>query len=223
MSERILFIVTSHNKLGDTHRLTGLYLPELAHPCEIFNQMGYRVAVASPAGGDAPIDPQSFSDELAEYVSLTEGTIPLEQIDPNDYDVFFVVGGHGTVWDLPDNPELQRILPEAYARGKVIAAVCHGPASLVNLKTQSGEYLLDGKEVTGFTNAEEEAVKLTSVMPFLLEDALKRAGGKYTSKPNWQVNAVADERLVTGQNPASAKQVAREVVQILGTRLAAVA
>lgn len=223
MSERILFIVTSHAKLGNTNQLTGLYLPELLHPFEIFNQMGYQIAVASPSGGNAPIDPKSLSDELAEYVSLTQGTIPLEQIDPNDYDVFFVVGGHGTVWDLPNSAELQRILPAAYASGKIIAAVCHGPASLVNLKTEFGEYLLQGKQVTGFTNEEEAAVKLTSVVPFLLEDALKRAGGKYSGKPNWQVNVVVDERLITGQNPASASKVAEEIVKILSMQLATVA
>ncbi len=175
MSKRILFIVTSHSQLGSTGQLTGLYLPELAHPCEVFQQQDYQISIASPVGGDAPIDPKSLSDELADYVPLTQGTLPLSQINAADYDVFFIVGGQGTVWDLPDNSELQRILPAAYAQGKVIAAVCHGPAALVNLKTASGEYLIQGKQVTGFTNAEEAAVKLTNVVPFLLEDALKRA------------------------------------------------
>jgi putative intracellular protease/amidase len=215
MSNRVLFIVTSHARLGSTNQLTGLYLPELAHPCEVFYQLGYQISVASPDGGDAPIDPKSLSDDLAEYVSLTQGTLPLRQIDPANYDVFFVVGGHGTVWDLPNNAELQRILPTAYAQGKVIAAVCHGPAAFVNLKTDRGEYLLQGKRVTGFTNAEEEAVKLTNVVPFLLEDALKRAGGNYVGKPNWQANVVVDERLVTGQNPASAREVAEAIVKVL--------
>jgi putative intracellular protease/amidase len=222
MSQRILFIVTSHAHLGSTGQLTGLYLSELAHPCEVFNQMEYQITVASPTGENAPIDPKSLSDELAEFVPLTQGTLPLEQINPADYDVFFVVGGHGTVWDLPNNPELQRILPTAYAQGKVIAAVCHGPAALVNLKTDSGEYLIKGKQVTGFTNEEEAAVKLTDVVPFLLEDALKRAGGKYIGKPNWQTNVVVDERFVTGQNPASARGVAEAIVQALSTLVVAV-
>jgi putative intracellular protease/amidase len=222
MSQRILFIVTSHAHLGSTGQLTGLYLSELAHPCEVFNQMEYQITVASPTGENAPIDPKSLSDELAEFVPLTQGTLPLEQINPADYDVFFVVGGHGTVWDLPSNPELQRILPTAYAQGKVIAAVCHGPAALVNLKTDSGEYLIKGKQVTGFTNEEEAAVKLTDVVPFLLEDALKRAGGKYIGKPNWQTNVVVDERFVTGQNPASARGVAEAIVQALSTLVVAV-
>lgn len=222
MSQHILFIVTSHAHLGSTGQMTGLYLSELAHPCEVFNQMEYQITVASPTGENAPIDPKSLSDELAEFVPLTQGTLSLEQINPADYDVFFVVGGHGTVWDLPNNPELQRILPTAYAQGKVIAAVCHGPVALVNLKTDSGEYLIKGKQVTGFTNEEEAAVKLTDVVPFLLEDALKRAGGKYIGKPNWQTNVVVDERFVTGQNPASARGVAEAIVQVLSTLVVAV-
>ena len=223
MSQRILFIVTSHAQLGLTGQLTGLYLTELAHPYEVFQQLDYQITVASPSGGDAPIDPKSLSDELAEYMPLTQGTLPLAQIMPTDYDVFFVVGGHGTVWDLPNNAELQRLLPDAYAQGKIIAAVCHGPAALVNLKTNRGEYLIQDKQVTGFTNEEEAAVKLTDVVPFLLEDALKQAGGKYLSKPNWQTNVVVDERLVTGQNPASAREVAEAIAQILSATLASVA
>ena len=223
MSKRVLFIVTSHAQLGSTNQLTGLYLPELAHPCETFYPLGYQIAVASPLGGDAPIDPKSMSDELAEYVPLTQGTLPLAQINVADYDVFFIVGGHGTVWDLPDNAELQRILPAAYAQGKVVAAVCHGPAALVNLKTERGEYLIHGKQVTGFTNAEEAAVKLTDVVPFLLEDALRRAGGNYVGKPNWQANVVVDDQLVTGQNPASAREVAAAIVKILSAQMASVA
>jgi putative intracellular protease/amidase len=222
MSQRILFIVTSHAQLGSTEQLTGLYLSELARPHEVFSQLGYQIAVASPSGGDAPIDPKSLSDELSDYISLTQGTLPLAQIMPSDYDVFFIVGGHGTVWDLPNNAELQRILPDAYAQGKVIAAVCHGPAALVNLKTNRGEYLIHNKQVTGFTNEEEAAVKLTNVVPFLLEDALKQVGGKYISKPNWQTNVVVDEQLITGQNPASARAVAEAVIRILSATLTSV-
>lgn len=222
MSQRILFIVTSHAQLGSTEQMTGLYLSELARPCEVFSQLGYQIAVASPSGGDAPIDPKSLSDELSEYIPLSQGTLPLSQIMPSDYDVFFIVGGHGTVWDLPNNAELQRILPDAYAQGKVIAAVCHGPAALVNLKTNRGEYLIQNKRVTGFTNEEEAAVKLTNVVPFLLEDALKQAGGKYISKPNWQTNVVVDDQLITGQNPASARAVAEAVIRLLSATLASV-
>jgi putative intracellular protease/amidase len=222
MSQRILFIVTSHAQLGSTEQLTGLYLSELARPYQVFSQLCYQIAVASPSGGDAPIDPKSLSDELSEYIPLTQGTLALAQIMPSDYDAFFIVGGHGTVWDLPNSAELQRILPDAYAQGKVIAAVCHGPAALVNLKTNRGEYLIQNKQVTGFTNEEEAAVKLTNVVPFLLEDALKQAGGKYISKPNWQTNVVVDEQLITGQNPASARAVAEAVIRILSATLTSV-
>ncbi|MBD2520659.1 type 1 glutamine amidotransferase domain-containing protein [Nostoc sp. FACHB-973] len=221
MTKQVLFIVTSHAQLGSTGQLTGLYLPELAHPQKVFSQNGYQTTVASPIGGDAPIDPKSLSDELAEFVPLTKGTLPLADIDPANYDVFFVVGGHGTVWDLPNNPDLQRILPTAYAQGKVVAAVCHGPAALVNLKNDNGEYFLQGKQVTGFTNQEEAAVKLTDIVPFLLEDALKQAGGNHSGKPNWQSNVVVDQRLVTGQNPASATALAEAVIQVLSQEFAA--
>jgi putative intracellular protease/amidase len=221
MSKRILFIVTSHSQMGSTGQLTGLYLPELSHPYEVFKGLGYEMTVASPLGGDAPVDPKSLSDELSEFLPLTKGTLSLQGIQPGDYDIFFIVGGHGTVWDLPNNTDLQRILPTAYAQGKIVAAVCHGPAALVNLKKDDGEYLIQGKKVTGFTNSEEEAVKLTDVVPFLLEEALKKAGGNYSGKANWQSNVVVDGHLVTGQNPASARGVAEAILQILSPELIA--
>jgi putative intracellular protease/amidase len=208
-------IVTSNARMGATDQATGLYLPELAHPYEVLESAGYAIDVASPEGGEAPIDPKSLSPELSRFVPLTKNTLPLEQVDPANYDAFMVVGGHGTMWDLPNDQHLQRLLPEAYASGKVIAAVCHGPAALTRLKKKDGSPLLEGRHVTGFTNDEEAAVGLTTVMPFLLEDALKSAGGKYIKAPNWQANVVVDQNIVTGQNPASARGVGEAIARLI--------
>lgn len=206
MNKRVVLIVTSHSKLGNTGMTTGVYLPEFAHPYEIFEQAGFEISVASPLGGSAPIDPKSLSNELSRFFGLVKATLPLSEVAPKDYDAFFIVGGHGTVWDLPNNAQLQRILPQAYVQGKVVAAVCHGPAALINLKDANDQFLIKGKKVTGFTNQEEAAVNLTEIVPFLLEDSLKQSGGKFIGKPNWQENVVVDERLITGQNPTSARE-----------------
>jgi putative intracellular protease/amidase len=215
MSKHVLLIVTSHAQLGETGRQTGLYLSEFAHPYAIFSQAGFEITVASPQGGDAPIDPKSLSTELQSYVPYTRNTVPLHQISTDHFDAFFVVGGHGTMWDLPENADLQRIMPLAHSQGKAIAAVCHGPAALVRLKNSDGRSLIQGKRVAGFSNDEEHAAQLSQVMPFLLEDELKRAGGLYQKAPNWQVNVVRDGHLVTGQNPASASGVAEVIVEIV--------
>lgn len=215
MAKRILMIVTSNDRMGDAGPRTGLYLPELAHPYEVLTQAGCLVDVASPHGGAAPIDPKSLSDDLLSYVPLTENTLRLADVDPATYDAYLVVGGHGGMWDLPDNAQLQRLLPLAYQAGKVIAAVCHGPAALTLLKKQNGTPLIEGTRVTGFTNDEEEAAGLTKTMPFLLEDALKRAGAKYLKAANWQAHVVVDGTIVTGQNPASARGVGEAIARLI--------
>ena len=135
---RVLLIVTGHGELGSTGRRTGLHLEELALPCEEFRRAGYHTDVASPNGGDAPIDPRSLCDDLTPYEALTRGTLPLYGIAPEDYEAYFIVGGHGAMWDLPDDPGLNRLLPAAYRLNKVIAAVCHGPAALVHLREEDG-------------------------------------------------------------------------------------
>lgn len=215
MTKKILIIVTSHASLGDTGKATGLYLPELAHPYEVFVAAGCQVTVASPLGGEAPVAPESISEELKPYLELVENTTVLDQISPGDYDAYFVVGGHGTMWDLPHNNELQRILAEAYTQGRILAAVCHGPAALVGLKDVSGQALVKNKKVTSFTNDEEDASGFAQVMPFLLEDALLRAGAQFIKADNWQANVVIDGKLVTGQNPASARGVGVAVISLL--------
>jgi len=215
MKQKILMIVTSHNILGNTGKPTGFYLSELAHPYEALVDAGCEITVASPKGGDAPIDPTSITPELEKFTPLAKNTRALHTIKPEDYDAYLVVGGHGTMWDLASNVELNRILPVAFLQGKVVAAVCHGPVALTHLKNPDGTFMIRNKEVTGFTNEEEYAAGLTKVMPFLLEDELIKAGATYLKKPNWTANVVVDGTLVTGQNPASAKGVGEAIVNLL--------
>jgi putative intracellular protease/amidase len=215
MTQSVLMIVTSHNALGKTGKPTGLYLSELAHPYEVLVAAGLNIVVASPKGGDAPIDPNSLSPELEKFAPLASGTKALHSVRVEDYDAYLVVGGHGTMWDLAFNTDLERILPAALAQGKVVAAVCHGPVALSHLKNPDGTFVLRHKKVTGFTNDEESAAGLTEAMPFLLEDELIKAGAYYEKKPNWSAHVVVDDNLVTGQNPASAKGVGEAMVNLL--------
>lgn len=214
---KILLIVTSHRDLGNTGQSTGSYLPELAYSYQAFTRAGYSVQVASPLGGEAPIDPKSISEELALYRRHVQQTAALQDIDPNEYDAFFVVGGHGVMWDLPNNPDVERILVSGFEQGKILAAVCHGPAALVNLHLSNDRSLLQGRQITGFSNNEEATIGLTDVVPFLLEDALKQAGAYYISSPNWQSHVVVDGQLITGQNPASALPTSQAVINALSS------
>jgi putative intracellular protease/amidase len=208
---KILMLVTSHATLGETKRATGVYLPELAYPYEIFEQAGHQVEIASPQGGQAPVDPNSLTEELIPALALLEHTHAFHQIQESEYDACLLVGGHGAMWDFPADGPLQALLAGAWERGSVIAAVCHGVAGLLHVTTSDGRLLLAGKRVTGFSNVEEEAVGLHHVVPFLLEDALKQTGAQYTGAPAWQAHLVMNGNLITGQNPASARKVAEAV------------
>lgn len=221
---RALMVVTSHSSLGDTGDSTGYYLAELSHPYSILKENGFRVEVASPAGGKAPMDPRSrdLRDpvnkaflEDAHVLSQLENTIKLGSIDPADYNVVVFAGGHGTMWDFPNNPDIDRIASNVYSRGGVVAAVCHGPAALVNVKLPNGKYLVEGKRVATFTNEEEIAVKLDNVVPFALESRLKERGAIVEKAPDFQEKVVSDGRLITGQNPASAAGVGKAIVSTL--------
>lgn len=206
---KALMIVTSHAHLGDTGNPTGLFMSELSHPYDVFRQHGIAVDVASPAGGDAPVDPNSLTDEsLKARVALAENTRPLAEAKADDYDAVFLVGGHGTMYDLPDDTRLQRLLADFDASGKVIASVCHGQAGLVNAKRSDGTYLVEGRRLTSFSNAEEGIIGLAGVVPFLLQDKLAERGADYRSGDAWGEHVVTDGNLVTGQNPASAARVA---------------
>jgi putative intracellular protease/amidase len=222
-SERILIVVTNHAELGETGSTTGYFLSEVAHPWHVFTREGYAVDFASPLGGYAPMDPKSFdlSDPINKEfwhtlaaVEALVSTKDLSQIDSRDYAAIFFAGGHGTMWDFPGSADVIARITETYQNGGVVGAVCHGPAALVGVVID-GQPLVAGKRVAAFTNDEENAVKLTEVMPFLLESKLKELGAEFVPAPNFQTNVVVDGRLVTGQNPASAEKAAEAIVQLL--------
>jgi len=221
--KNVLMIVTSHERLGSTDTKTGFWLEELAAPYQEFVRAGARVEIASPRGGKPPADPKSEKEPSAAVVAFQadaaaraklESSLRLEDLR-EAYDAYFVVGGHGVMWDLADNQPLATLLAKAYENGKVVAAVCHGPAALVNVRLSNGKPLIAQRRVTGFSNAEEEAVGLAKVVPFALETELRERGGKYESGALWQPFAVRDERLVTGQNPASSALAAQQTLEAL--------
>ena len=221
-TQKILIALTSHGRLGDTEQPTGAYLPEIAHPWNVFRASGYGVDLVSVAGGQPPLagadlnDPvqQAFTQD-PEMSRKLRGTLAPGQVDSGDYDGIFFAGGHGTMWDFPDSVDLADITRAIYETGGVVAAVCHGPAALVNVTLSDGRHLVDGKEVSAFSNEEETAVGLAGVVPFLLQTRLEERGAKYSGTQNFQPWVVADDRLVTGQNPASAAGVAQAVVAAL--------
>jgi putative intracellular protease/amidase len=225
---KILMVLTSHDQLGDTGRKTGFWLEEFAAPYFVFKDAGVELTLASPKGGQPPIDPKSDepenqtdamtrfkSDANAQY-ELSK-TIKLSDAKAEDYDTIFYVGGHGPMWDLVDNPTSIALIESFYNSGKPVAAVCHSPG-VFHKVTYKGEPLVKGKRVTGFTNGEEEAVHLTHVVPFLVEDELKRVGGLYEKAPDWQPFFIVDGRLVTGQNPASSTSAAQALLKLMTDR-----
>jgi putative intracellular protease/amidase len=219
---KILIALTSHDRLGDTGRSTGFYLPEAAHPWKVFTDAGYDVDLVSVRGGKPPVDGADTSDPIqraflddAKIAAQLAATPRPQDIDAADYDAILYVGGHGTMWDFPDDQVLAGLARDIYEADGVVAAVCHGPAGLVNIALSDGTHLVDGKNVAAFTNGEEAAVGLTDVVPFLLQSVLEERGAKHTGAPNFEAHVVVDGRLVTGQNPASATGVAEAVVKTL--------
>lgn len=222
MTQRILIAVTSHDKKGNTGDATGAYLPEITHPLAVFTRAGFAVDFVSVRGGQVPLDGvdrkdpvnAAFLDDAAAVAKLHASAKP-GAIEPGKYAAIFFAGGHGTMWDFPDDPTLPKLAATIYDGGGVVGAVCHGPAGLVNVKLGSGQYLVAGKEVAAFTNDEERAAGLAEVVPFLLADKLVERGARHRPAPNWQKQVVTSERLVTGQNPASAAGVAEAMVELL--------
>lgn len=225
----ILLVLTNHGQLGETGKPTGFYLSEAAHPWEVFRQADFQVVLATPNGGPAPVDPKSHpsddtvSNAFWEAYGDTGGkavpkTLSLKEVNPKDYAAVFFAGGHGTMWDFAVSPDVTRIVEQIDRQGGVVAAVCHGPVALVNARQPSGEPLVKGRKVTVFTNAEEEAVELTSVVPFLPESRLRELGAEMIPGESFKENAVRDGRLVTGQNPASATRAAELVVEALSEK-----
>jgi putative intracellular protease/amidase len=228
MSKRVLIIVTSHAALGSTGQKTGFWLEELATPYNAFVRAGALVDIASPLGGRPPADPKSDAGDSAEVKAFRADaqaqakladTLVLADV-AEIYDAYFVAGGHGVMWDLVEQPPLARLLGHAFDAGKVVAAVCHGPAALVGVRLASGAPLVAGRLVNGFSDEEETAVGLADVVPFRLESKLRELGGKYQRGPMWGSYVVADGTLVTGQNPASSGAVAQATLQILATTAA---
>jgi putative intracellular protease/amidase len=219
----VLLVMTNHGELGDTGEPTGLYLSEAAHPWHVFNDAGWAVVLASPEGGMAPIDPrslqnideqsQAFLNKYARDGAVTN-TARLSAMNARKFDAIFFAGGHGAMWDFPGSPHVRSAAQSVYRSGGVVAAVCHGPAALVRLTDRSGAPLVAARRVTGFTNAEEDAVELTQTMPFLLETRLRELGAEFVGAGNFLENVVVDGRLITGQNPASARATAQAVVRV---------
>ena len=228
---KIVMILTSHDQLGNTGRKTGFWLEEFAAPYFVFRDAGVHLTLASPKGGQPPIDPKSdlrenqteamarFKQDPTAQQALSQ-TIKLADVKAEDYDSIFYVGGHGPMWDLVDNPVSIALIEAFYNSGKPVAAVCHSPA-VFHKVTYKGTPLVKGKRVTGFTNGEEAAVQLTHVVPFLVEDELKRVGGLYEKAADWQPFAIVDGRLITGQNPASSTSAAQALIKVLTAEEAA--
>ncbi|TDU25598.1 putative intracellular protease/amidase [Panacagrimonas perspica] len=223
--KKVLMVVTSHDRLGDTGRPTGFWLEEFASPYYVFRDARFEVVVASPKGGRPPLDPKSAeagfqTDATRRFEADTEAgqVLASSQLlsaqDPAGFDAVFYPGGHGPLWDLVSNPDSLRLIRTMHAAGKIVAAVCHGPAALLNVSID-GIPIVRGRKVTGFTNTEEEAVGLTQVVPLLVEDEMRRLGGLYAKGDDWAPFVVVDGNLVTGQNPASSGPAARAVVEKL--------
>ena len=223
---RILIVLTSHDQLGDTGKKTGFWLEEFAAPYYVLKDAGAAITLASPKGGQPPLDPKSdlpenrtestkrFRTDKAAQAELAN-TKKLADVSANDFDAIFYPGGHGPMWDMPDNATSITLIEAFVKADKPIAAVCHAPVAFVNVRGKDGEYLVKGKRVTGFTNAEEKAVGLIAVVPFLLEDRLKERGGVYSKGANWASCVQVDGKLVTGQNPASSGPAAEELLKLL--------
>src|SRR4051812_11457305 len=224
---KILMVLTSHDQLGNTGRTTGFWLEEFAAPYFVFRDAGVELTLASPKGGQPPIDPKSdlpegqtpamarFKKDQAAQKALAN-TLKLADMKSDDFDTVFYSGGHGPMWDLAESPVSIALLESFYNSGKPIALVCHSPGVLRHVMYQ-GEPLVKGKRVTGFTNGEEEDVNLTDVVPFLVEDELKRLGATFEKLLNWQPLSIVDGRLVTGQNPASSTLAAQSLLKLLGS------
>ena len=219
MKKKILFVVTSHDKKGATGEPTGYYLGEVSHPWEVLHNAGYEIDFVSPKGGTPPVDGFDLADpvnkefcENKEYKGKIDNSLKPEDVKPEAYSAIFYAGGHGAMWDFADNQKLAKLASKIYENGGVVAAVCHGPAGLVNIKLDNGKYLVDGKKINAFTNEEETEVKLDKIVPFMLEDKLKERGAIFEKSGMWQQHVTVDNRVVTGQNPQSAKAVGEAIL-----------
>lgn len=223
---KILIVLTSHDRLGDTGKKTGFWLEEFAAPYYVFKDAGADITLASPKGGQPPLDPSSeaedaltdatkrFNDDQAAQHELAN-TAVLSTVSPDGFDAIFFPGGHGPLWDLAEDADNISLIETFAASDRAIGAVCHAPAVFKHPKGPDGKSFVSGKNVTGFTNSEEEGVGLTDVVPFLVEEMLKTNGGKYQKGADWASFVVTDGKLVTGQNPASSEEAARKLLEVI--------
>ena len=219
---KVLFIATSHQQLGDTQDETGVHLFELTKPFTLLTKAGMDVDIASPRGGAVPIDPGSYDLEddtnkafmdNPDFRRKLEHSIALREVNANQYKVVYFPGGHGTMWDFPDNPQIENIVKNIYEGSEgIVSGVCHGPAAFVNLKLTNGDFLVKGKKLTCFTNSEEVKVEKDKIVPFLLESKLVEQGAHFSGAALFQKHVVEDGRLITGQNPASAEGIATKII-----------
>lgn len=220
---KILMVLTSHDQLGNSGEKTGFWLEEFAAPYYVFKDAGAKVTLASPLGGQPPLDPKSDAPDFqteathrfkadSDAQSALSQTLKLVEVSGADFDAVFYPGGHGPLWDLAEDPSSIALIEAMLAAEKPVAAVCHAPAVLRHPKISAGTSVVQGKSVTGFTNSEEEAVGLTEIVPFLVEDMLKQKGGNFSKQADWQPHIVTDGLLITGQNPASSEPTARALL-----------
>jgi putative intracellular protease/amidase len=225
--KKVLVVLPSHDQLGNTGQKTGFWLEEFTDPYYKFIDSGYEVTIASPRGGKPPVDPKStqkenqsestqrFERDKSAQAKL-ENTLVLSQVSANDYDTLFLPGGHGPMWDLSSDENMKKIVEDFYSDKKIVSAVCHGPAGLLQATDRNGNSILKSKKITGFTNDEESAVGLTKAVPFSLENRMKELGGKFEKGQDFKPFVISDGQLITGQNPKSALPAAEKVIEILG-------
>ena len=223
---KVLIVLTSHSELGNTGKKTGFWIEEFAAPYYVLADAGAEITLASPKGGQPPIDPKSDEPDSqtdatkrfkadADLKEKLSKTVKLAEIDDIDFDAVFYPGGHGPLWDLANDEKSINLIQDFLNADKPVALVCHAPGALIKVKSADGEPLVKGKEITGFSNSEEDAVQLTDVVPFLLEDEFKKLGGKYTKGPDWGSYVKKDGLLITGQNPASSEEAAKVLLGLL--------
>lgn len=224
--KKTLVVVTNVSKYENTERPTGLWLGEAVHFVNVMEEAGHKIDYVSSNGGYTPIDPHSLENDFMtptdwkyytnqEFMNKLGNTLSVDEVNPEDYDVIYYTGGHGVIWDFPNDSKMQEVAKKIYENGGIVSAVCHGLAGLLNIKLSNGKNLIDGVKLTGFSNSEEVAVGLDKLVPYLTETELVNRGANYVKGADWAEFAVSDNRVVTGQNPASGAAVAKEVLNVL--------
>lgn len=222
MKKKALIVVTSNSNLGNTNQKTGWFLSEVTHVYWPLLKAGFEITFASPVGGKAPLEQSSLKMEDPENESFVQKfnitdhlqTVALKEVNPNEFNIIYFAGGHGTMWDFPDNPDINNVTSSIYENGGIVAAVCHGPSALTSVKLSDGTYLVEGRKINSFTNEEEKEAKKDDVVPFLLESRLRERGALFEAGSPWENKVVIDGRIITGQNPQSASSLGEAIVKV---------